>query len=105
MTDYRQLHLATLRSDRRVIYCHLKQSGQVDVYLYDVVASASTQFKFVREQFAQKNPYNPVEWTNSRSAYETGWTTRPRSWCSTTACGSRRQTRRARHNAAFGLDR
>jgi hypothetical protein len=69
---FRQLHEQSLKENQPARYAELKLSGRLSAYLDSVQREANAQQKLVVKQLAAKNPYNPVEWKNSREAWE-GW--------------------------------
>ena len=72
MPNYRQLHEESLAENRPEYYRQLKRSGQLQSHLNVVKRQAKELHQNVRNALAKKHPYNPVEWKNSRSAWE-GW--------------------------------
>jgi hypothetical protein len=72
MPTYRQLHEEQLRQNRPAMYRELDQSGQLRAYLDEMAKSAHSLRERLIRQMQTRNPYNPVEWSNSRSAWE-GW--------------------------------
>ncbi len=72
MPNYRQLHEESLAQNRPESYRELKRKGELQSYLNVLQQQAKELHQTVRQSLAQKKPYNPVEWKNSRSAWE-GW--------------------------------
>ena len=72
MPNYRQLHEESLAQNRPESYRELKRKGELQSYLNVLQGQANELHQNVRNGLAQKHPYNPVEWKNSRSAWE-GW--------------------------------
>lgn len=72
MPDYRQLHEDSLRQNRPEMYAELKKKGQLRAHLNTVQQQANELHDRLRKDLAAKQPYNPVDWKNSREAWE-GW--------------------------------
>ncbi len=70
--QYGQLHWEQLRQSRPEMYRELQKSGELGKYLRDIDQSAEQMKALLLKQLAEKQPYNPVEWNNSRGAWE-GW--------------------------------
>ena len=69
---YGQLHREQLQQSRPEMYRELQRSGELGRYLRDVEQSANRMKALLLKQLAESQPYNPVEWNNSREAWE-GW--------------------------------
>jgi hypothetical protein len=54
------------------MYRELQKSGELGRYLRNVDQSADRMNALLLKQLAESQPYNPVEWNNSREAWE-GW--------------------------------
>ena len=67
---YGQLHREQLRQSRPDMYRELQQEGELAKYLRDVDQSAEQMRATLLRQLKEKQPYNPVEWKNSREAWE-----------------------------------
>lgn len=72
MPNYRSLHEQSLRESRPDFYRALKRSGELTAHLDDVAREAREMHALVVKQMAERHPYDPAEWKNSRSAWE-GW--------------------------------
>lgn len=72
MPSYRQLHEESLAQNRPDLYRELKQSGDLQSYLDGVQRDAKQLHETIKKQLADRNPYNPVEWKNSKEAWD-GW--------------------------------
>lgn len=72
MSNYRQLHQDSLKANKPDLYRDLSRSGELEAHLDEVAESANSLYTTIVRQLAEKNPYNPVEWENSRAAWE-GW--------------------------------
>lgn len=75
MKNYRQIHKDQLEQSQPDRFRDLKRSGKLGAHLKSVQAEAESQFHLVVKQLKARNPYNPVEWKNSREAWE-GWVER-----------------------------
>ena len=69
---YGQLHREQLQQSRPEMYRELQRSGQLAKYLQDLDRSAEEMKARLVRQLKEKQPYNPVEWNNSREAWEGG---------------------------------
>ncbi len=67
---YGQLHREQLQQSRPEMYRELQKSGELGRYLRNVDQSADRMKALLLKQLAEKQPYNPVEWNNSREAWE-----------------------------------
>ncbi len=72
MPNYRQLHEQSLAQNRPDMYAALKRSGDLDSYLDDVQQEAKELHTTIKNQLAERNPYDAAAWQNSQSAWE-GW--------------------------------
>lgn len=72
MPNYRRLHEDSLKANRPDLYRGLRRGGELREYLDDIQANANELHQTVLKQLAERNPYNPSEWGNSREAWE-GW--------------------------------
>ncbi len=67
---YGQLHREQLQQSRPDMYRELQKSGELRKYLRDVDESADRMKALLLKQLAESQPYNPVEWNNSRELWE-----------------------------------
>ena len=67
---YGLLHRQQLQQSRPDMYRALQQEGELGKYLRNVDQSAEEMRELLLKQLAAKQPYNPVEWNNSREAWE-----------------------------------
>ncbi len=69
---YGQLHREQLQQSRPEMYRELQRKGQLQAHLQAIDQDAKAMKAQVVKGLAQKHPFNPVEWKNSRGAWE-GW--------------------------------
>ena len=69
---YGQMHLESLNENRPDVYREFQRKGQLQRHVQAIDQDAKAMKAQVVKDLAQKNPYNPVEWKNSRGAWE-GW--------------------------------
>lgn len=70
MPNYRQLHEDQLRQNKPALYRELKRDGALKAHLDDIAQSAKEMHARIVRQMAERHPYNPAEWGNSREAWE-----------------------------------
>ena len=68
--NYRQLHEDSLKTNRPAVYEELRRSGELPQYLDGVRDDANRLYQRLLKQLAEKNPYHPADWKNSREAWE-----------------------------------
>lgn len=67
---YGQLHREQLQQSRPEWYRELQKTGELGRYLRNVDQSSDRMKELLLKQLAESQPYNPVEWNNSREAWE-----------------------------------
>ena len=67
---YGQLHREQLQRSLPEVYRQLQREGKLAKHLQAVDQSADRMRALLLKQLAEKRPYNPVEWKNSREAWE-----------------------------------
>ncbi len=67
---YGQLHREQLQRSLPEVYRQLQREGKLAKHLQAVDQSADRMRALLLKQLAEKRPYDPVEWKNSREAWE-----------------------------------
>ena len=67
---YGKIHEDQFRASRPKEFRALQRSGRLRAYLEEVDQSANRMRETLLKQLRVKRPYNPVEWENSREAWE-----------------------------------
>ncbi len=67
---YGQLHREQLQRSRPEMYRELQKIGELGRYLRNVDQSADLMKELLLKQLAESQPYNPLDWKNSREAWE-----------------------------------
>ncbi len=67
---YGQLHQEQLQRSQPEVYRDLQQEGKLAKYLRDLDRSAEEMKARLLKQLAEKQPYNPVKWRNSRELWK-----------------------------------